>query len=264
MAAPALSAVGEMARADEARFRAAFFAEESAREALFGLIALDLELARISGSVSEPMLGDIRLEWWRGALLDVVAGKTGGTHPAIEALEGAAVDRDRAEALVGARRFELAGEPPDEAGLAGYLDGLAEWQALSVGVLGGDEQAKRVAAQIGRAEATARFLMLLPMFAARGFAPLAEAEDRRLLLDGKTPEVVKGLAENALADLAKARGERAQVAWRLRAPLLSIRSVEPLLRAAAGGEFDLFQNAWRPSPVRAQMTFLFAAMSGRY
>ena len=39
------------------------------RPALFALHALDIELARVIATTTEPMIGEIRLAWWREALL---------------------------------------------------------------------------------------------------------------------------------------------------------------------------------------------------
>ncbi len=56
-----------------------------ARSRLIALLALDLELARIPRSVSEPLLGQLRLQWWREA---VAAARRGGApaHPVAQAL----------------------------------------------------------------------------------------------------------------------------------------------------------------------------------
>lgn len=45
------------------------------RPALFALHALDIELARVIATTTEPMIGEIRLAWWREALLKLDAGQ---------------------------------------------------------------------------------------------------------------------------------------------------------------------------------------------
>jgi phytoene/squalene synthetase len=50
---------------------ALLFAPREARESLLALYIFDAEIKRIPALVSEPMLGEIRLQWWR----DVVEGK---------------------------------------------------------------------------------------------------------------------------------------------------------------------------------------------
>jgi len=69
MAASGLSlCAAELRRGDRDRFLTALFAPADRREALFALYAFNLELARIRESVSQPMLGLIRLQWWRDGL----------------------------------------------------------------------------------------------------------------------------------------------------------------------------------------------------
>ena len=51
--------------ADPDRYFATLFAPASQRPFLFTLYAFHAELARVAETVREPMLGAIRLEWWR-------------------------------------------------------------------------------------------------------------------------------------------------------------------------------------------------------
>ena len=44
------------------------------RPALVALFALDLELAHIVTTTTEPMIGEIRLAWWRDALIALDSG----------------------------------------------------------------------------------------------------------------------------------------------------------------------------------------------
>jgi phytoene synthase len=55
---------------DRDRFLATLFASADKRPALFSIYAFDIEVAHISGRVSEPLAGEVRLQWWR----DVIAG----------------------------------------------------------------------------------------------------------------------------------------------------------------------------------------------
>src|SRR5271165_63811 len=51
--------------ADPDRYFASLFAPAQLRPHLFALYAFNHEVARIAETVREPMLGAIRLEWWR-------------------------------------------------------------------------------------------------------------------------------------------------------------------------------------------------------
>jgi phytoene synthase len=76
----------EVKRYDYDRWLTAVFAPPAAREGIFALLAFHAEIARIRETVSEPMLGDIRLQWWRDALTKIAAGEAPPVHPVAEAL----------------------------------------------------------------------------------------------------------------------------------------------------------------------------------
>ena len=48
---------------DRDRYFATLFAPESARADLFALYAFNLELARVRDLVSDPLPGEVRLQW---------------------------------------------------------------------------------------------------------------------------------------------------------------------------------------------------------
>ena len=59
---------------DRDRYLSVLYAPAAARPALLALHGLDLELAQVVASTTEPMLGEIRLAWWRDALTALDAG----------------------------------------------------------------------------------------------------------------------------------------------------------------------------------------------
>jgi phytoene synthase len=61
-------------RQDRARYLTTLYAPSAARPGLWALHALNLELARLSETVSEPMIGDIKLAWWQETVDAVYAG----------------------------------------------------------------------------------------------------------------------------------------------------------------------------------------------
>jgi len=58
---------------DYDRFLVTLFAPATTREDLFALYAFNHEVAKIREAVSEPMLGEIRLQWWREAIDGIYA-----------------------------------------------------------------------------------------------------------------------------------------------------------------------------------------------
>ena len=73
---------------DRDRYVATLWAPARARAGLFALHALDLELMAVVRSTTEPMLGQIRLAWWRERLEGLDAG-TVPAQPVLQALAAA-------------------------------------------------------------------------------------------------------------------------------------------------------------------------------
>lgn len=71
---------------DYDRFLCIQLAPYPKRVALYAATAFHSELARIAETVSEPLLGHIRLAWWREALEEILAGNTPRNHPVVQAL----------------------------------------------------------------------------------------------------------------------------------------------------------------------------------
>lgn len=57
----------DLQRLDPDRWLTTLFAPDASRPGLFALYAFNAEIARARESVSQPMIGQIRLQWWREA-----------------------------------------------------------------------------------------------------------------------------------------------------------------------------------------------------
>src|SRR3981189_3867719 len=77
---------------DRDRYQTALFAPARRREALLALYAFNYEIARVRETVTQPMLGQIRLQWWRENIAAAFEGGPFRHHPVVEPL--AAVIRD--------------------------------------------------------------------------------------------------------------------------------------------------------------------------
>ena len=121
----------EVRRADPDRWLAArFIGDARARAEVVALYALNHELARVAESVSNPLIGEIRLAWWREGLEALATGQPPRAHPVMQAL-AAPVREGRAPldlllAMVEARGLDLDPAPfADEAALKAYVEGTA-------------------------------------------------------------------------------------------------------------------------------------------
>ena len=172
----------EARRADHDRYLLCLLAPPSRREDLFVLLAFNAEIARIRDLVREPMIGRIRLQWWRDALDGLETAGEGGAvaHPLLPVL-GAAIrrhrlDRRHFDTLIDAREADLEDQPPSSlAAFAAYAEATsAPLAALFLEVLGAadwSEAGRAAAATAGRhasiAWALTGLVRSLPFHAAR-------------------------------------------------------------------------------------------------
>lgn len=254
-AAAAAGALREAAmRGEPDRYLAATLAPTEARHALVAIAAFAAELARIPATVSEPALGDIRLQWWRDVLEDGCRGGRSG-HPVADAICDAArrhdLPSDLLMAMIDAREFDLSGAlPQDDAGMAAYLE-AAEGHPfrLAMRVLGaGEAEAGPVATDAALAYGIARALVRLPMLLHNGGFILpahrlrqAGLDPARLKDSPAAPDSLKATALVGVAiggrareALAAVRGRWGVLTRRLRRSLLPLAMVEPYLRAQSG------------------------------
>ncbi len=204
-------------RGDPDRFLAAMAASPAARGVLFPVYALNVEAARAPWVTEEPMIAEIRLQFWRDVLDEIAAGKPVRRHEVAEPL-AAAIDAEGARILdlaVAARRWEIAREPfASVEQLRGHLWDLAGglmWAAArSLGAA--DEAAVR---GTGYAGGLAGWLVAVPALAARGLAPLPDDSDAG----------IRALAEEGLDHLSS-------VSRRARPAALAAWEAAPVLKAA--------------------------------
>lgn len=95
-----------------------FIGDARARADVLALYAYDHELGRAPRVASNPLLGEIRLTWWREALDEVFAGRPVRAHPTAQALADVVLRRGLAreplETMIDARYRELDKTPMRE------------------------------------------------------------------------------------------------------------------------------------------------------
>ena len=115
MSEPLSFCAAEVRRDDHDRFLTGLFAPAANRAGLYALYAFNLEVAKIRERVSEAILGEIRLQWWREALDGIAAGAP-PAHPVVDALDRAIgqynLSRSLFDRLLAARAFDLDDAPP--------------------------------------------------------------------------------------------------------------------------------------------------------
>jgi len=158
----------ELSRQDRERHLGALSAPYGKRAGLMALIAFNRELARIPETVSEPMLGRIKLQWWTDVIPGILQGRP-PSHPVARALaeerEALAHRAPRLRALIEARNFDLESARPDTLeDLITYAQATGgALHTLMLDVLGiEDEAAYRSAHDVGTAWALLGLMRALP------------------------------------------------------------------------------------------------------
>lgn len=106
-----------------------FIADAEARADVIALYALNIELSRAAEVASQPLIGEMRLAWWREVIEQVCEGRPVRRHPAAlalaEAVRRRALPRAGLEALIDARLRDLEPWPLAAVEVEAYVDGTA-------------------------------------------------------------------------------------------------------------------------------------------
>lgn len=271
----------EVRRFDNDRFVAALFAPAAAREGLFALYAFNLELARIRERVQEPLLGEIRLSWWRETITHVYAGGSPRAQPVAAAL-AEAVRRHKLshasfERLLDGRLADMADEAPaDLAGLSRYAAETAgALSALALEVLGSAvAPALQAAEEVAVAWALIGLIRAVPFHARAGRSYLPAELSRRAGLDlralfahGRTEglaQVVEWVAEEAAERLRAGRSFRREVPRAALPALLVATLADTYLARLARCRFDPYAPGVQRRPATALLRMAANAARGRY
>jgi len=160
-------------RSDYDRYMAVVFAPATACAPLFALYAFNFETARIAESVSQPVAGQIRLQWWRETVEGLYRGSV-SEHPIAVALAQAVRAHDLPRALfdemIEAREGDLEAFPfADLAAMEAYADTTSgHVMRLAARILDAAGMIDESARHAGIAYALAGLLRALSFQAARG------------------------------------------------------------------------------------------------
>ena len=215
-------------RHDRDRFQTALFAPAERREALLALYAFNYEIARVRETVTEPMLGQIRLQWWREVVAAAFSGEPPRSHlvavPLTAAIRDCRLTRAHFDRLIDTRERDLVDEPPaDLAALEDYAEGTSSPLAqLALEVLGVRRpEAHETARRVGIGYALAGLLRAMPFHARAGRCFIPEEIAGRVGRDPRdyagrrgTPAIraaVREIAEGALRHLRAARERRVTI-----------------------------------------------------
>jgi NADH dehydrogenase [ubiquinone] 1 alpha subcomplex assembly factor 6 len=270
----ALSYAGEQVRLyDHDRFMTAIFAPAAVREHLFALYAFNIELAKVREIVSEPLIGQMRLQWWRDTLDKIYAGETikhEVARPLGAAVTACGISRAAFDPLIDAREFDLDGVPPaDLEALLSYAEGTgAPLLAIALRITGslGAPVVPEIARLAGMGWALTGLLRAVPFHARqhRLYLPADMLESAGV----RVSRLFDLKPEPALYDVVRTIGERAQANFATARKLvrkLPKTGRSPALLVELGQVYlgDLGRAGWNPIALetRPQRRFTVARLA---
>ena len=225
-----------------------------------------MEIARIRDAVSDPALGEIRLQWWR----DAIANRAGGGHPVagalIETIETFHLPETAFQRMIDARVFDLYDDPaPTLRDLEGYAGDTASalTQLAAIVLAGGhDPGTAEGAGHAGVAYALTGILRSLHVNARRGqtFLPndmmVSRQVDAEALRRGEASQelatLLRDLRTIARQHLAEAERAIDDLIDPVRVAFLPLALVEPHLKRMDRDAYNPFSDAAELSPWRRQ------------
>src|ERR1019366_6550530 len=165
---------------DFARYASTLFLPAAHRRGLLAVYAFNIEISRVHEQVSQPLPGEMRLQWWTDMLAGMDHGGVEGNPVAAElllAIRSWRLPAERLSRLIEEHQFDLYNDPmPTMAALEGYInDTSSALFALGAGIAGWQSpEIEHLARHAGLAQGIAQVMAALPLDASRRqlFVPL--------------------------------------------------------------------------------------------
>tara|TARA_R110000868_G_scaffold96110_6_gene264371 strand:- start:3959 stop:4810 length:852 start_codon:yes stop_codon:yes gene_type:complete len=273
-----IACLDNVRRLDHDRYLTALLAPAAARGKLIALYAFNAEIARVREMVSEPMLGQIRLQWWRETLEGITKGEVRGHEAALglaEAFGADGLDVAGLTALIDERERDLEDEPfADMTALNEYCaqtsSGLMRMAARAISP--DDAVADGTIDNAGIAYALTGLLRALPLHASQGrlYLPLdllgAHDVDPHTIFAGEMSNglrtIIGVVAEEARERLATARDGK--VSRSILPALWPASLCDAYLDRITADDFDPFREAVEVPVFRLQIRLLGRKWLGRF
>lgn len=234
-------------------------ASDAAQARLFPLYALNLEIARAAWASNEPLVAEMRLQWWRDAIERLCEGGKPPAHPVLDACDflkgdaqaGMALDR-----LIEARRWDVWAEPfPSAEALWEHLEETSgALYALSARALGAADDQSDLIRSFGAAAGLAQWLQAVPELIRRERDPLPD----------HAPQAISALARDGLARLQAVRARRGEISGKAATALLAGWQASGLLRIAADTPQSVLRGGLEMSEFKRRGILALRAISGRW
>jgi len=242
---------------DPDRFLATMTAVPDLRGPLFVLYAFNLELARAGRVTNEPMIAQMRLQFWRDCLDQAAEGGEPRAHevagPLMSLVAENRLKPDFAHQMIDAYSRALAPEFPetDEALDSFLRDTGGALMALAGGFVALDLNPDPLI-DFGTGAATANLLRALPKF---------EQQGKRMLLDGRQGPI----ATKAKTALDQMRSARSKLNSKTLLPVLRTAFLaEPILKTACKNPEKVATGTLEPTEFSRRLRMIALVAAGRY
>lgn len=243
-------------RHDPDRFGAMLVAAAEYRPALVTLYALNLELARAPLQSAEPMLAEMRLQWWVDRLAEMGRGTAPPLHDLLTPLwEAWGTDAAEMVPLAEARRRDCAREPlPNPEAVIAYVDasaGTLMW--LAARRLGAPAASRGAVADQALGSGLAAWLRALPAL-----------QSLNLGLAGRRQQDAARLAGIGREALRRAARSHRSLPASAAAALYPGPRVPRLLSEVEKANIDCFTETPEMSPFQRRASLARLALTGRW
>jgi phytoene synthase len=255
---------------DFPRYASTLFVPSAQRRALLAVYAFNVEVTRVRDQVSQPLPGEIRLQWWTDMLAGAGHGGVEGNPVAAElllAIRNWRLPVERLSRLIDEHQFDLYNDPmPSMAALEGYIsDTSSTLFSLGAGIAGRQSEAiEHLARHAGLSQGMVNIIAALPLDASRRqlFVPLQVLESHgsgmeEVFAGKETPKLRAALDQlmaEARAHLKTAFALLANAPPEIRPVFLPLALVARDFRQMSRADSDPFKLRL-PSRLRTLWTF---------
>jgi phytoene/squalene synthetase len=260
---------------DYDRYFAAMTAPADIRRGLLALYAFNYEIASVRERVSETLIGEMRLQWWRDTISEFREGRV-REHPVaaelFDAITRFGLPTARFERMLDARTFDLADNPLEDAeSFKKYTEGTAgELMVLAASVCGfGGTSADRFAeiggfwGRVGILRSIRYSAMTGKVYLPKTFLNSAGVSVADIIENRECP-ALKGVVRKVASDAKEgiSRMDRAEKSLRPAIAFIGIAKI--YLKRLEKVQFDTSENVrLEPSRGRCQLSVLSTAITGR-
>jgi hypothetical protein len=242
-------------RGDPDRFAAVMAAPPALRARLWPLYAFNLEVARAPWVTEQPLIAEMRLQFWR----DMLTATSPRAHEVAGPLHALLQDTPALvpllDSLIEARRHDITREPfTSGTAFDAYIEATSAtllWAAaLSLGAAPETETAFRA---LGWASGLAAYLRAVPALSARNLKPLVDPD----------PKAIRILAAEGMNHLTIARSQRRAFGQAAPAALAAWQA-GPLLRQAHDNPTRVAEGSLALSEFTRRGGLVWMALTGRF